>query len=50
VKYSKKQLFWTFQFPSAAVWTRFVKRKRIFESESRLGDGRARRIGCAGLE
>jgi len=49
VEYSKEQLFWVFQFLSAAVWTRFLKLKRVVESENVLGHGRTGRIGCAGL-
>ena len=36
-------------FLSAAVWARFVRLKRIVESENRFGYDRAGRIGCAGL-
>ena len=49
VEYSKEQLFWAFQFLSAAVWTRFLKRKRIVESENRFGHGCTGGIGYACL-
>jgi len=49
VEYSKEELFWVFQFLSAAVWTRFLKLKRIVESENIFGHGRTGRIDCAGL-
>jgi len=50
VEYSKEQLFWAFQFLSAAVWTRVLKLKRIVESENGYGHGRTGRLGCAGFE
>jgi len=49
VEYSKEQLFWAFQFLSAAVWARFSKRKRIVESGNRFVHGCTGRIACAGL-
>jgi len=44
VEYSKEQLFWAFQFLSAAAWAHFFKLKCIVESENRFGHGR-----CADL-
>jgi len=32
--YCKEQLFWAFQFLSAAVWTRFLKLKRIVSQKT----------------
>jgi len=49
VEYSEEQLFRAFQILSVVVWTRFLKLKRIVESENRFGDGRTGRIACAGL-
>jgi len=49
VEYSKEQSLWAFLFLSAAVWARFLKLKRIVESENRFGHGRTGRISCAGL-
>jgi len=49
VEYSKKQLFWGFRFLSAVMWARFLKLKRVTESENRYGRGRTGRICCAGL-
>jgi len=49
VEHSKEQLFWAFQFLSAAVWARFLKLQRIVESENTFGHGRTGRIGCAGF-
>jgi len=49
VEYSKEQLFWVFQFLPSVVWARFLKLKRIVESENRFGHGRTGRLGCAGL-
>jgi len=48
VEYRKEQLFWAFQFPSAAVWARCLKLKLIVELENRFGHGRTGRTGCAG--
>jgi len=43
MEHSEEQLFWAFQFLTAAVWARFLKLKRI-ESENRFGHCRAGRI------
>jgi len=48
VEYSKEQLFWAFQFLSAAVCSCLLKLKRI-ESENRFGHGRTGRICCTSL-
>jgi len=40
VEYSKEQLVWAFQFLSVTVRTRFIKLKRVVESENRLDHGR----------
>ena len=40
MEYSKEQLIWAFQFLSVAMRTRFLKLKRVVESENRLDHGR----------
>ena len=47
-EYNKEQLFWAFQFLSAAMWARFLTLKRTVESENRFGRGRSGWIACAG--
>jgi len=49
MEYSKEQLFWAFQILSAAVRARFLKLKRIAESENRFDHGHPGRLGCGDL-